>query len=89
LHLAIKCSRISYRIGAEYPTGADRFTSDAKSNDTTGAIFVMMMDKVNFYAVIGRGRLMGVPFDINPDAICLCLIYLLGVAMIATRLTSY
>jgi len=35
-------------------TGAERFDSDAKDEDITGAMFVATMDVVNFYAVISR-----------------------------------
>jgi len=52
-------------------TGAERFDSDAKDEDITGAMFVATMDKVYFYAnlrqgvvlAIDRGRLMGDPFN--------------------------
>jgi hypothetical protein len=35
-------------------TGAERFDSDAKDEDITGAMFVATMDEVNFYAVFSR-----------------------------------
>jgi hypothetical protein len=35
-------------------TGAERFDSDAKDEDITGAMLVATMDAVNFYAVISR-----------------------------------
>jgi len=44
-------------------TGAERFTSDTKDYDITGAMFVATMDKVNVYAVFSRdsfGLLTGV-----------------------------
>ena len=35
-------------------TGADRFTSDTKDYDITGAIFVATMAGVKAYAIFGR-----------------------------------